>query len=125
MLIMLVVLACAHKDHHDDSAAEATATVSFLAPLDDELVVLGDNSASLLVEGFTLVDVERHNEGTPEGFVRLSLDGVMVAESGLTQLPYTLTETGEHTLTAELFYSDGDALEPPVSASVTFTGVVE
>ena len=86
MLIMLVALACAHKDHHDDSAAEATATVSFLAPLDEELVVLGDNSASLLVEGFTLVDVERHNEGTPEGFVRLSLDGVMVAESGLTQL---------------------------------------
>ena len=125
MLIMLVALACAHKAHHDDSAAEATASVSFLAPLDEELVVLGDNSASLLVEGFTLVDVERHNEGTPEGFVRLSLDGVMVAESGLTQLPYTLTETGEHTLTAELFYSDGDALEPPVSASVTFTGVVE
>ena len=125
MLIMLLALGCAHKDHHEDSAAEATATVSFLVPLDEELVVLGDNTASLLVEGFTLVDVQRHNEGTPEGFVRLSLDGVTVVESGLTQLPYTLTETGAHTLTAELFYSDGDALEPAVSASVTFTGVVE
>jgi hypothetical protein len=125
MLIMLMALGCTHKDHHDDSVAEATATVSFLVPIDDEQIVLGDNTASLLVEGFTLVDVERHNEGTPEGFVRLSLDGVMVVESGLTQLPYTLTEAGEHTLTAELFYSDGDALEPPVSATVTFTGIVE
>ena len=126
MLIMLLTLACAHKDHPaEDSGAEATATVSFLSPVEEELVVLGDNTASLLVEGFTLVDVDRHNEGTPEGFVRLSLDGVTLIESGLTQLPYTLTEAGEHTLTAELLYSDGDALEPPVSASVTITGIVE
>lgn len=125
MLIMLVTLACAHKDHAEDSAAAASASVTFLAPLDGDIVPVGDNTASLLVEGFTLADVERHNEGTPEGFVRLTLDGVVVAESGLTQLPYTLTDTGPRTLTAELLYTDGDALEPPVSATVTFTGAVE
>lgn len=123
MLIMLVTLGCANKDYAADSAS--APTVAFLAPADGELVVLGERTASLVVEGFTLAEVERHNEGTPEGFVRLSLDGETVIESGLTQLPYTLTDTGPHTLTAELFYSDGDALEPAVSATVAITGVVE
>lgn len=142
---LLFTFAC--KDAADDSALEPPE-LSFLSPEADSIVEAGDVAVSLVVEHFVLVEpvasrdsradrafgalfdalippAAAHNEeGTPEGFISLSLDGSEVMSTGSTQATVSVTDAGEHTLEAELFYTDGDALEPPVSASVSFTAVM-
>ena len=109
--LLAAVLAC--------SDPTPTATVRFLAPLDGETVPAGDVRVSLLVEGFTLV-TPVHNEGAPEGYVQLRIDGVDTLQAGGTQLDLPLAP-GEHTLGAELLYEDGDPLDPPALAEITVT----
>jgi hypothetical protein len=62
-----------------------------------------------------------HNEGEAKGFVRFSLDDAALDDVYDTQYTLTAVAAGAHTVEAELYFADGDALEPPVSASVSFT----
>ena len=68
-MLLLTLLAC---DGGDDSVALETPTVSFLSPEDGGSVPVGDLQLSLVVEHFALHDPAKHNEGEPEGFVRLA-----------------------------------------------------
>jgi hypothetical protein len=117
--------------------AAETPAVSFLSPADGATVPAGDVAVSVVVEHFALEqDTARlvpwlsvwtpsvayaHSEGEAAGFVRFSLDDVAVGDVYDTQYTLTAVEAGAHTATAELVYADGDALEPPVSASVAFS----
>lgn len=113
-------------------------TVSFLAPAAGSVVALGPLSVSLVVEHFQLeapthtaiwplwthlvATASAHDEtGIVSGYVVLDLDGTVVEPHlASTQATIDLTETGPHTLTATLFYVDGDEVEPPTSATVSF-----
>jgi len=116
--------------------------LTFLAPAVDESISGDEVSFSLLVDHFVLGEEEEaaslraplpmpmlmwvptaraHDvEGTPSGYlwVELDSDGQQLE---VTTGSFTAVAAGEHTLSAELFFHDGDALEPPVTASVTFT----
>lgn len=116
---MLFALALACTAFHDDTAEEAP-TVSFLAPLDGDVVAAGDVAVSILVEDFVLKSPAVHNVGTGEGYAQIRVDGVDTLAAMRTNFSLDLA-TGEHTLEAELFYTDGDALEPAVTARVTVT----
>lgn len=139
-LLVLLALLCACSDKAEE---EAAPTLSFLTPEDGGTVAAGDVTVTLIVENFTLEepasamfrapgaafapwllpgsDAAAHNEGVAEGYCALSLDGTPVATLYTTQHELAAVGAGEHTLSAELFYSDGDAVEPPVSATITFT----
>jgi hypothetical protein len=117
MTTLLFLLACATEG--EETAGEAV-TLSFLAPTDGEAVVAGDVAVSVVVDGFTLQDPAKHNEGAPEGYLSVTVDGAEVLTTGETQFSVNLS-VGEHVLGGELFYADGDALEPPVSAEITVT----
>lgn len=112
------------------------ATLSFLTPTEGETVAAGDVDVSLVVENFSLVaptakrgfrflgfypTAWAHNDDLPQGTISLIVDGG--AATSLTSTTTTLTglAAGSHTLSAELLYEDGDALEPAVTATVTFT----
>ena len=114
MIALLILLAC--KDHHDDTAA--APSLSFLSPEDGAQVVAGDVQLSLLVEGFALEDPAKHNEGEPEGFLRLAVNGTDTLDTAQTTPTLTLA-AGATILDAELLYSDGDSLEPAVTASLS------
>jgi len=116
MLALLSLLACA-----DDTDATAAPTLAFVAPPDGAVVTADTAVAvSLLVEDFGLESPAKHNEGMPEGYVVLRVDGVD-AETMATTQTEVLLAAGAHTLEAELFYVDGDALQPAVVASVGVT----
>ena len=143
---VLFTFAC--KDAADDSALEPP-TLSILSPEADATVVAGDVAVSLVVEHFVLVEpvasrdsrsdrafgalmdlmipggsaAAHTEEGTPEGYISLSLDGTEVLTTGSTQATISVTDAADHTLEAQLFYTDGDELEPPVTASVSFSAV--
>ncbi|MCK6527701.1 hypothetical protein L6R50_09095 [Myxococcota bacterium] len=122
--------------------------VEFLAPQDGSTVASGTVDVSLVIEHFTLVELEaalraRHapsrlaqwadallpgraayahgGEEFPEGHCVLRLDGVEVATLTSTQGQVTGVEAGQHALEAELVYADGDPLDPPVKVQVGFT----
>ncbi len=116
---MLLTLLFACTAAHDDTVEEAPA-VRFLAPLDGDVVAAGDVPVSILVEDFTLKSPAVHNLGTGEGYAEIRVDGVDTLASMRTNFTLSLA-AGEHTLEAELFYVDGDPLEPAVTASVTVT----
>lgn len=143
-LLIPLALAAGCKDAADDSALE-TPTLSFLAPVAGSTLDAGAVSVSLVVEHFILVEptasrrdpadraigrlielaipaAQAHTTaGTPEGYVALGLDGVEVLNTGSTQVSIEQVLAGEHTLDAELRHSDGDAFDPPIVASVSFT----
>ncbi len=119
MFLLPLLWACS-GEAVDDTAGEAP-TIDFLQPTDGATVAAGDVSVSLVVDDFTLQDPAKHNEGAPEGYVAVSVDGAEVLTTGDTQFTLTLDEVGAHTLTAELRYTDGDALEPPAVAEISVT----
>ena len=131
---LCVLSACSGDKDTGDAPAP---TLSFLAPAEGATVAQGTVDVTIVVENFVLetpltatnrlVDLlpggvaYAHNDGEAEGYAALTLDG---ADAGLlTGSQGTLegVAAGSHTLTAELYYSDGDKVEPPVAASVTFT----
>lgn len=141
LIPLLALAACAGKD---EESTEETPTVSFLAPEEGATVTAGTVDVSLVVAHMTLEDpgataaapspildwllpgrpARAHNEGEAEGYAELRLDGAAAATVYETQAQIEGVEAGEHSLEVELFYSDGDALEPPVTATVSFTAVV-
>ncbi len=115
-------------------------SVSFLSPSADTTVPAGDIAVSIVVADFVLAqpatlshwrpvsplwlfvpEAEAHNgDGAPRGYAVLRVDGSYQAD--LRSVQYTLTgvAAGPHTLDVELLFEDGDAFDPPVTASVGF-----
>lgn len=124
LLVSLVALLAGCSGTSEDSAALAQPALSFLAPEDGAVLPPGPVDVSLVVDNFALVEPTKHSGAGEElsGYILLSYDdgGTTLSEStGATQASITLNGTGTHTISAELLYADGDALEPAVSASVT------
>lgn len=112
------LLACTGGEPHDTAAA---STISFLEPVDGDMVSAGDVAVSVLVEGFSLHAPAKHNEGEPEGYITVTVDGAEVLTTAETQFTVTLADAGSHTIGAELTFADGDPLSPAVSAEITVT----
>ena len=124
-MVLFLFLAC---DSGDDSVALETPTVSFLEPADDATVPVGALQLSIVVEHFVLHDPAKHNEGEPEGFVRVEWTNGTASESvdtGSTTPTIDLASAGNWTITAELYYADGDEITEQfpdsVPAEVTVT----
>lgn len=128
--VLSLLVACAATEEVE------RATLSFLTPAEGETVAAGDVDVSLVAENFAIVaptakngfrflgfypTAWAHNDDIPQGTISLIVDGG--AATSLTTTTTTLTglAAGSHTLSAELLYEDGDALEPAVTATVTFT----
>lgn len=118
MLVLSLLLACSGA--HDDTGAEEAPTIEFLSPTDGATVPAGDVAVSVVVDDFTLESPAKHNEGAPEGYLSVTVDGAEVLTTAETQFTVTLA-AGAHTIGAELRFVDGDALEPAVSAEVSVT----
>lgn len=118
MFILPLLLACTGAPHEETGEG---VTLSFLAPEDGAVVPVGDVDVSVIVEGFTLTSPAKHNEGAPEGYILVTLDGAEVDQVGDTQFVVTLDAAGAHTIGAALRYADGDALDPAVSAEISVT----
>jgi hypothetical protein len=130
-VVLSLLTACAGSEE-----VVEPATLSFLTPAEGDTVAAGDVDVSLVVENFALVapvaksgfrflgffpTAWAHNDEIPQGTISLIVDDG--AALSLTSTTTTLTglAAGSHTLSAELLYEDGDALEPAVTATVTFT----
>lgn len=115
--LALLALACTgDKDSAADTGPQPAVT--FLDPLDGGTVTAGDVQLSLIVENFTLTDPAKHNEGTPEGYLSITVDGGEVVQTASTQITITLA-AGAHTVGAGLFYADGDATGAEAEIGVT------
>jgi len=127
-MLILLSLACTASDK-DSGSEYPTPVVTILTPSANTEVLAGEPTAvSMVVDGFTLQDPAKHNDGQPVGHLRLTWnDGAETGqvETGSTQVDVTVTTPGETTLTATLLYADGDEVTEGfpdfVPASVTFT----
>jgi hypothetical protein len=121
--MLLLFVACT-----GEPAEEAeTPTVSFLSPEDGAVVPVGDLDVTVIVEHFLLEAPAKHNEGEPEGFLRLTVtqgDTAESVDSGDTNNTVTV-EAGEATLAADLYFADGDEIAESfpdfVPAEITIT----
>ena len=113
---MKLVLVCAlpllaactgGKDSDSAAALVPASTVQWVTPSDGASVAAGDVACSIAADNFTLSDPAKHNEGTPVGYISVSVDGVEVQKSGTTTPTVTLG-AGSHSLMAQLFSADGD-----------------
>ena len=100
-------------------------SVTFLSPSEAEQVDAGELAVSLIVENFTLADPKHgtDEDGAATGYVAVELDGDGPQNFGSTTFTIPVDAPGEHTLSAELLYADGDTLDEPATASVTFTAL--
>ncbi|MDP2306616.1 MAG: hypothetical protein Q8P18_11395 [Pseudomonadota bacterium] len=119
MLILSLLLACTGA--HEDTAVEDAATLTFLDPVDGDTVPAGDVAVSVIVDGFTLEAPAKHNEGAPEGYITVTVDGAVALTTAETQFTVTLADAGSHTIGAELTFADGDPLDPAVGDEITIT----
>ncbi len=140
LLLILSVWAC-----NGDKDSASSPSLAFLSPAAGETVTMDTVQVSIVVENFALVAPEEHSSRAPagmivplllmpvgtawaheegealEGFCRLTLDGVEAADMDGTQHDLAGLTDGEHTLEGELVLSDGDPMDPNVTASATFT----
>ena len=92
---------------HEEEEEGAAPAITLLDPLDGDTVPAGDVGLSFIVENFTLIDPAKHNEGTPEGYISVTVDGAEVLQTASTQVTVTLA-AGAHTVGGVLRYEDGD-----------------
>jgi len=138
--VLVLMAACSGPEE----VPEFHPTLEFIAPTDGGSVAAGDVQVSIVVEEFVLAAPEAearatdrpaalpmlllleqtaaaHNEeGEPTGYVQLSLDDAAVGQMDTTQFTLVGVTAGSHVLKGELLFVDGDALEEPVSESITF-----
>ena len=112
-MLLVLMLACAGKEAGEESSP--APTVAWLVPQPDATVSAGDLSTALIVENLALEEPLMHNTGEPIGYLALSLDGALVLETGETN-PVIAVDVGEHTLSAQLFYTDGDEVRASAEA---------
>lgn len=142
MIALVLVLACGEKGPADTAVDAATPTLTFLEPTGDATVPTGDVAVSILVEDFELVTpsatarvqpgfdptswlpvgtAHAHGDEAGRGYVTLTLDGGTPVELSSTQTTLPAVAAGEHILMGELMHEDGEAVDPAVTATVTFT----
>jgi len=126
MLLIASLLACTGSS--DDSAVTPTPTVAFVSPHDGDTVAAGDVPLSITVTDFLLTDPAKHNEGEPEGYLQVDwTDGTTPdsVQTASTTPTITIATAGSWTLTADLFFEDGDGMDESfddfVPASITIT----
>ncbi len=139
MLLFFLAACEAVSDTADTDTAEVAEApaVDWLAPAEGA-DVLPEVDCSLVVTDFTFVDLAKHGEGEASGFLRVRVDDVDAGDFDSTTFTLSALATGAHTLSAQLYYEDGDAVQvadgllcdedaegcAPVTASVAVTVVV-
>jgi hypothetical protein len=125
---MLLALLVACTSSGDDSVTPETPTISFLQPTDGATVAVGKLALSIVVEHFALHDPSKHNEGEPEGYVEVAWTDGNAADSmttASTTPTIELPTAGSWTISAELYFADGDEIsetfEDYVPAAVAVT----
>lgn len=110
-MLLVLIAACNPVADTADTAEEAAEapTVAWIAPQAED-DVSPDVNASVAVEDFTFVDLAKHSEGGAAGYLEVSVDGVVVDTYDTTTFTLTGLEPGARTLSAALFYEDGDAV---------------
>jgi len=90
---------------------------------DFDLVAPEEGSAALSLPVWWAPSIARAHEPSdePEGFVRVSVDGVQKLDTIV--LDFTLEDipSGAHQIEVELFYPDGDPFYPAVTDEITVT----
>lgn len=107
MFQLLLAFACTGPDEDAGDEAVAAPSIEWLVPSDGDTVTAGDVACSTIVDGFTLVNVAKHSEGAPTGYLSVTVDGAEVLATSDTNFTVTLA-AGAHDLSAGLFYEDGD-----------------
>ena len=113
MLLALALLACT-SGKEDDTGSTAAPSITWLAPTDGATVTAGLVECSLVIDGFSLQDPSKHNEGAPSGYVSVSDNDALALSTGETTFSITLA-AGAHTLLAQLYYADGDEVSATTS----------
>lgn len=109
--MLLFLFACNNLKDSDSAVELPPPTIAWLSPLDGDTIAAGtDVSSSVVVENFTLTAPVKHNEGTPVGYLSILSDGTEALQTGETTfiVPAIALGVGEHDLTAQIFYADGD-----------------
>lgn len=127
MFVFVALSACAAST--DAEAAEVeTPTVTFVSPHDGDTVPAGEVAVSIAVAHFLLSDPGKHNEGEAEGYLQVGwTDGTDAdsVQTGETTPTLPIGTPGSWTLTADLFFADGDGMDEAFSdfapASITIT----
>lgn len=117
LLTLALLLACS-GDEPDDTGA-AGPSIEIVHPKLDDSLAIGPFSVTVLVENFDLRAPAKHEEGEPEGYVSVSLDGVEVLTTAETTFAVSTEAADTYTLAVELRHADGTALEPAVRDEVT------
>lgn len=120
--VVVGLAACAGKP--GDSAFDPDApTLTITSPEDGASVPIGPLEVTFEVTNFPLVDPGEHTEFY-DGYiiVQYTTQGYQMTEttSVLTD-DINIADAGEHTISAELYTAEGDALDPAVQAAVTVT----
>lgn len=133
--MMFSLFACGVPGPTDASLTEPT--LAFLAPQEGDVVDAGEVDVSVVVDDFVLVEPTAsvgspfswlvptawaHGDegGTPAGYVVLFVDEVEVGQLSTTQGRIEVAP-GVHGLRGALRFADGDPLDPPVEAALSFT----
>ncbi len=117
--MLLFALACTPDGADRADTADAQPMVTILCPAEEDVVTAGSVAFSAVVDNFNLVDPKHSAEGeVASGFIRVSVDGAEVDRLALTQFHVEL-EAGARVVQLQLFYDDGDAVEPGAVDSVT------
>ena len=127
MFILAILAACSGAEK-GDSATAATPTVEFVSPADGATVPVGDVALSIAVTNFLLTDPAKHNDGEPEGYLQVDWsDGTTPdsVQTASTTPTIRIATAGSWTLTAGLYFADGDGMDESfddfVPASITIT----
>jgi hypothetical protein len=106
-MLLALLTACTGTGKETGEETFPAPTVEWVAPTDGDTVAAGDVACSVAVGNFTLQSPAKHNEGQPEGYLSVSVDGTEALQTAETTFTLTL-EGGAHTLAGQLYYVDGD-----------------
>lgn len=120
MLYTLLLAACSGTT--GDTADTEAPTIEILSPAEGDTFTAGaDIAVSVVVDGFTLEAPSKHNDGAPEGYLSVTVDGTEVLTTADIGFTVNIADAGAHTIGVELLYADGDPLDPAVDAEVSVT----
>ncbi len=113
MLLAALLTACTGKSADSTPLVVATPTIAFVSPHDGDTVGIGDLPLSIVVNDFLLSDPAKHNDGEPAGYMQIDwTDGTtpQSMQTGSTTPTISLPTAGSWTITADLYFTDGDGM---------------
>jgi hypothetical protein len=121
------------------STVDGAPSIGMNAPGEGATVAPGNVKTSVIVSGFDLVDELGEKNKKGEGHVVFYLDVAELPDdpdepafvddeakyfaTPSLEHTWTITDVGEHTLSAQLVNNDHTPLDPPLSSSITITVV--